>query len=108
MAKKNRAANVHRMTARAKKAMEFVHTDTAVLFPVSLGGSRYVVIFVDSASRLHRPYNNRDNSTAAILAVVKRFIADMGVPRAFRSDNRAEYTNHSFVEYCNTSGSDES
>ena len=28
----------------------------------------------------------------------------MGVPRAFRSDNGAEYTNHSFVEYCNNLG----
>ena len=43
-------------------------------------------------------------STAAILAIVKRFIADMGVPRVFRRDNGAEYTNHSIVEYCNNLG----
>ena len=61
-------------------------------------------MFVDRASRLQRPYGTRDKSTATILAVVKRFIANMGVPRAFRSDNRAEYTNHSFVEYCNNLG----
>ena len=61
-------------------------------------------MFVDSASRLQRPYGTRDKSAAALLAVVKRFIADMGVPRAFRSDNGAEYTNHSFVEYCNNLG----
>ena len=33
-----------------------------------------------------------------------RHPTDMGVPRAFRSDNGAEYTNHSFVEYCNNLG----
>ena len=61
-------------------------------------------MFVDSASRLQRPYGTRDKSAAAVLAVVKRFIADMGVPQAFRSENGAENTNHSFVEYCNNLG----
>ena len=28
----------------------------------------------------------------------------MGVPRTFRRDNEAEYTNHSFLEYCNNLG----
>ena len=61
-------------------------------------------MFVDSASRLQRPYGTRNKSAAAILAVVKRFIAGMGVPRTFRSDNEREYTNRSFVEYCNNLG----
>ena len=63
-----------------------------------------MVMFVDSASRLQRPYGTRDKSAEAILAVVKRFIAGMGVPRAFRSDNGSEYTNRSFVEFCNNLG----
>ena len=104
MAKGNRAPTPHHTTARAKRPMELVHIDTAGPFPASLGGSRYVVMFVDSASRLQRPYGTRDKSAATILAVVKRFIADMGVPRAFRSDNGAEYTNRSFVEFCNNLG----
>ena len=61
-------------------------------------------MFVGSTSRLQRPYGTRDKTAAAILAVVKRFIADMGVPRAFRSDSGREYTNHSFVEFCNNLG----
>ena len=101
MAKGNRAPTAHHTTARAKRPMELVHIDNAGPFPASLGGSRYVVMFVDSASPLQRPYGIRDKSLAAILAVAKRLIADMGVPRAFRSDNGAEYTTHSFVEYCN-------
>ena len=108
MAKGNRAPTGHHTMARAKRPMELVHINTAGPFPASLGGSRYVVMFVDSASRLQRSYGTRDKSAATILAVVKRFIADMGVPRAFRSDNGAEYKNHSFVEYCTTSGSDAS
>ena len=67
-------------------------------------GSRYVVIFVDSASRLQRPYGGREKSAAAILSVVKRFVADMGVPRAFRTDNGTEYSNSMFVDFCNGLG----
>ena len=104
MAKGNRAPPAYHTTARAKRPIELAHIDTAAPFPASLGGSRYVIMFVDSASRLQRPYGTRGKSAAAILAVVKRFIADMRVPRAFRSDNGAEYTNHSFVEYCNNLG----
>ena len=107
MAKGNRAPTAHHTTVRAKRPMELVYIETTDPFPASLGGSRYVVMFVDRASRLQRPYGTRDKSADAILAVVKRFIADIGVPRAFRSDNGAEYTNHSLVEYC-TSGSDAS
>ena len=70
--------------------------------PGIIGGSRYVVMFVDSASRFQRPYGTRDKSASAIFGVVQRFVADTGVPRAFRADNGAEYTNSTFVEYCNS------
>ena len=50
---------------------------------------------------LQRPYGTQDKSASAILGVVQRFVADMGVPRAFRTDNGAEYTNSACVEYCN-------
>ena len=33
--------------------------------------------------------------------VVKRFVADMGVPRVFRTDNGTEYSNSMFVDLCN-------
>ena len=82
--------------------LDMVHIDTAGPFPESLGGSRYVVMFVDSAYRFQRPYETRDKSASAILGVVQRFVADMGVPRVFRTDNVAEYTPSAFVEYCNS------
>ena len=83
MAKGNRAPTAHHTKARAKRLMELVHIDTAGPFPACLGRSRYVAMFVDSASRLQRLNGIRDKSSAAILAVVKRFIPDIGVPRAF-------------------------
>ena len=101
MAKGIRASTPHRTTSRAENPLDLVHIDTAGPFPESLGGSRYVVMFVDSASRFQRPYGTRDKSASAILGVVQRFVADMGVPRAFRTDNGTEYTNSAFVEYCN-------
>ena len=104
MAKGNRAPTAHHPTARAKRPMELIYIDTAGPFPACLGGSRYVAMFVDSASGFQRPYGTRDKSATAILAVIKQFVSDMEVPRAFRSDNATEHTNHSFVEYCNNLG----
>ena len=47
-------------------------------------------MFVDIASRLQQPYGARKKSAVAIFSVVKRFVADMGDPRAFRT-----------VDFCN-------
>ena len=102
MAKGIRVPTPHRTTSRAEAPLDLVHIDTAGPFPESLGGSRCVVMLVDSASRFQRPYGTRDKSASAILGVVQRFVADMGVPRAFRTDNGTEYTNSAFVEYCNS------
>ena len=102
VAKGIRASTPHHTTSRAAAPLDMVHIDTAGPFPESLGGSRYVVMFVESASRFQRPHGTRDKSTSVILGVVQRFVADMGVPQAFRTDNGAEYTNSTLVEYCNS------
>ena len=102
MAKGIHAPTPHRTTSRAEAPLDLVHIDTAGPFLESLEGSRYVVMFVDSAFRFQRPYGTRHKSASAILGVVQRFVADMGVPRAFRTDNGIEYTNSAFVEYCNS------
>ena len=101
MAKGIRASTPHRTTSRAVAPMDMVHIDTAGPFQESLGGSRYAVVSVDSASRFQHPYGTRNKSASAILGVVKRFVAEMGVPRAFRTNNGAEYSNSTFVNYCN-------
>ena len=102
MAKGIRAPTPRRTTSRAAAPLDLVHIETAGPFPESLGGSRCVAMFVDSASSFQRPYGTRDKSTSAILGVVQRFVANMGVPRAFRTDNGTEYTNSAFVEYCSS------
>ena len=105
MAKRIRASTPHHTTSRAAAPMDMVHIDTAGPFQESLGGSRYIVMFLDSASRFQRPFRARNESASAILGVVKRFVADMGVSRAFRTDNGPEYTNSTlFVDYCNALG----
>ena len=102
MAEGIRAPTPHSTTSRAAALIDLVHIDTAGSFPESLGGSRCVVIFVDSASHFQRPSGTQDRSASAIPGVVQRFVADMGVPRKFRTDNGTEDTNSAFVEYCNS------
>ena len=58
-------------------------------------------MFVDSAPRLQHPCGAREKSASAILGVVKRFVTDIRVSRAFRTDYGAEYTNSTLVYYCN-------
>ena len=102
--KGHRAPTPHHATRRATRSLGLVHIDTAGPYPTSLGGSRYVVMFVDSASRLQRPYGVREKSATAILSVVKRFVADIVVPRSFRTDNGTEYSNSMFVDFWNGLG----
>lgn len=56
-----------------------------------------------STSLLQRPYGAHEKNASAIRSVMKRFVADIGVPGAFRTDNGTEYTNVMFVEYCQQS-----
>ena len=56
---------------------------------------------VDSASRLQRPYDSCEKRADAIVSVVKRFVADKGVSRAFRIGNGTECSNSMFVDFCN-------
>lgn len=74
--------------------------DIAEPYPASFGGPRYVVMFVDSTSRLQRPYGIGEKSAFAILAVVKHFVANIGIPLTFRTDHSTEYLNGLFVDFC--------
>ena len=61
-------------------------------------------MFVNSASRLQRPYGAREKSATTVVSVVKRFVADMGTSRAFRTDNGPECSNSVFVVFRNELG----
>ena len=104
MAKGTRASTPHYTTSRAASPKDIVHIDSAGPFQESLGGWRYVVMFVDSASCFQRPYRVRDKSTSVILHAVKRFVANMEVPLSFRTANSAVYTTSTFVDCCNGLG----
>lgn len=56
-------------------------------------------MFLDSASRLQRPYGTREKSASVILAVVNRLVANMGISRTFRADSGTEYSNELFVDF---------
>ena len=62
MAKGICASTRHHITSRAAAPMDTMHIDTAGSLQESLGGSRCVVTFLDSASRFQRPYRVRDKS----------------------------------------------
>ena len=54
MAKGIRASTPHRTISRAEAPLDLVQIDTAGPFPESLGGSRYVVMFVKAGSAVHK------------------------------------------------------
>ena len=61
-------------------------------------------MFIDSASRLQRPYGAREKSAAIVVSVVEYFVANMGVSRAFRTDNDLGCSNSVFVVFWNGLG----
>ena len=65
-AKWNRAPTPHHAARRVTQPLGLVSIDTAGSYLICLGGSCYVVIFVDSASPLQQPYGAREKSASAI------------------------------------------
>lgn len=53
---------------------------------------------------LQQPHGTHEKSASAILAVAKRFVADISVPSAFRADYDIEYSNGLFVDFCSDLG----
>ena len=104
-AKGVRAGVPRRTTSRAARPMETAHIDLAGPYEASTGGSIYLIMLVDRASRWMRPYWMKKKSETT--AYVKEFIADMnhiGLPRCFRTDNGGEFTGRSCVDFCDSAG----
>ena len=94
-----------RTASRARWPMETVHIDLAGPYEPSMGGSVYLIMFVDSASRWMRSYGMA--SKAETTKYVQRFLADMndmGMPRCFRTDNGGEFTSRSYNNFCDSAG----
>ena len=61
-------------------------------------------MFVDSALHLQAAVRRARKERDRRFSVVKRFVADMGVPHAFRTDNGTEYSNSMLVNFWNGLG----
>ncbi|CAB1110719.1 unnamed protein product [Ectocarpus sp. CCAP 1310/34] len=102
---KGRRAPVPRRGTRAAVPFGKVHIDLTGPFSDALDGSRYLIMFVDSASRWQRGYGMRAKSDT--LKFVQRFLADMngmGTPGCFRMDNGGEFTGSAFTSFCDAAG----
>ncbi|CAB1108649.1 unnamed protein product [Ectocarpus sp. CCAP 1310/34] len=102
---KGRRAPVPRRGTRAAVPFGKVHIDLTGPFTEAMDGSRYLIMFVDSASRWQRAYGMRAKSDT--LKYVQRFLADMnnmGTPGCFRMDNGGEFTGAAFIEFCDAAG----
>ena len=102
---KGRKAPVPRRGTRAAVPFGKVHIDLTGPFTEAMDGSRYLIMFVDSASRWQRAYGMRAKSDT--LKYVKRYLADMngmGTPGCFRMDNGGEFTGAAFIEFCDAAG----
>ena len=84
MAKGIRAPTPHRTTSRAAAPLNMVHIDTAGPFPESLGGSRYVVMFVEQRFPLPAsvldPEQERIGYPRCGAAVRRRHGSSTGIP----------------------------
>ena len=80
-------------SSRAKLPGELAHIDLPGPYEASIGGSEYVIMFTDSASRLMRPYGLKKKTDLPLM--VECCIADMGQPCAFRAD--IEFTSGAYV-----------
>ena len=104
-AKGRRASVSRRHGLRAGAVLDVVHLDLTGPHPRTLGGSYYMLMCVDSKSRLMMPYGLVRKSDT--LAMVKRFIADVsaiGFPRCFRMDNGSEFLSREFTSFCDDAG----
>ncbi|CAB1121534.1 unnamed protein product [Ectocarpus sp. CCAP 1310/34] len=98
---KGRRAPVPRHGTRSAVPFGKVHIDLTDPLSDALDGSRYLIMFVDIASRWQRGYGMRAKSDT--LKFVQRFLAGMncmGTPGCFRMDNGDEFAGSAFTSFC--------
>ena len=87
-----------RTISRVGRPMETVHIDLAGSCEASMGGSHYLIIFIDSTSRWVRLYGMMRKLQTTLY--VQTFPADMnalGRPLCYRADNGGEFTSRSYI-----------
>ncbi|CAB1107751.1 unnamed protein product [Ectocarpus sp. CCAP 1310/34] len=104
-AKGKKAGVPHQSGTRAERPHDLWHIDLCGSMTASLGGSFFIIMFVDSFSRWMKLHGMRRKSDT--LAFVKKFLADMsgtGVPHSFRMDNGEEFVSRDFINFCDNAG----
>ncbi|CAB1112201.1 unnamed protein product [Ectocarpus sp. CCAP 1310/34] len=104
-AKGRRAPVPRRGVTRAAVPFGKVHIDITGPYSEAFDGSRYLIMFVDSASRWQLAYGMRAKSDT--LTYTRRFLADLngnGPLGCFRMDNAGEFTSAAFVAFCDAAG----
>ena len=101
---KAKSAPVNKVSGtRAKKKLDFLHTDVLVLIhQESYQGFRYAIGFIDSYSRcaVMYPMRTRDD----VIEKLELFIADVGSSGTLVSDGAQEYKSRGFNEVCRKNG----
>jgi hypothetical protein len=85
---------------RTSKPLERVHSD--LLGPIQVeafpGNKKYIISFIDDYSKFTQVYLMKNKSES--LDKLKKFIAEIGIPRELHTDNGGEYTSNAFKEFC--------
>jgi len=97
---------------RTKQPFELVHSDLCgPITPLSMGGARYFILYIDDFSRTSHVYFLRSKAAEQVVSVFKEFAQRIetqfpGQPiRRFRCDNgKGEYNNHLFGSILQDSG----
>ncbi|CAM9462400.1 unnamed protein product, partial [Choristocarpus tenellus] len=88
----------------ARQLLEVVHSDvTGPVSPPSFSGSRYAVIYTDSATRMRRIYFIRSKS--GVFNTLRRYRTNVTANTGYRiktlrSDTGGEYTGRDISTYC--------
>ena len=104
-AKGIRAGTSRRTTSREGRSMETVHIDLSGSYEASLGGSVFLIMFVDSAPSWMRSYGVKRKSETT--ACVQKFFAiknGKAGPNCFRTDNGGKFISRDCVDYCDSAG----
>jgi hypothetical protein len=84
-------------STRSKVYLERVFTDLAGPIQPSVGGAKYMQLFVDDFSRKQWVYFLKDKTKESVHAATSQFLVDHPGVSIIRSDNGTEFTNKLFT-----------